>query len=255
LGSFVANHRPISGEFKMNSSNRFVLVTGAGGGLGLAVVRRLLRDGYAVAAVVRRESLSLGELQAEFADRLEVLNFDLRDWRALETWQPLVDPDRRWSGLVNNAAVAYDDLVSNTRADDLSTMFDVNVMAPILLSKMVIRNMILHQTPGSLVHVSSISTREGYKGLAMYAATKGALEAFSKGVAREWGSRGIRSNCVVPGFMETRMSAGLSTDQREKIYRRQPLGKAVEVDSVAATVSFLLGPDARSITGQEYVVA
>jgi 3-oxoacyl-[acyl-carrier protein] reductase len=131
----------------------------------------------------------------------------------------------------------------------------VNVLAPILLTKLVIRNFLLHRTAGSLVHVSSISTRDGYKGLAMYAATKGALEAFSKGVAREWGSRGIRSNCVVPGFMETPMSAGLGPEQREKIYRRQPLGKAVDVESVAATVSFLLGPDAGSITGQEYVVA
>ncbi len=239
----------------MNLSNRFVLVTGAAGGLGLAVVRRLLGDGYSVSAVVRRESQTLKDLQSEFGERLEVLQFDLTDWRALESWQPLIDPQRCWSGLVNNAAVAYDDLVSNARVDELATMFDVNVMSPILLSKLVIRNMILHQTPGSLVHVSSISTRDGYKGLAMYAATKGALEAFSKGVAREWGSRGIRSNCVVPGFMETPMSAGLSTDQREKIYRRQSLGKAVEVDSVAATVSFLLGPDSRSITGQAYVVA
>lgn len=239
----------------MNFSNRFVLVTGAGGGLGLAVVRRLLGDGYAVSAVVRREAVALAELQAEFGERLEVLNFDLSDWRALESWQPVVDPARCWAGLVNNAAVAYDDLVSNARVDDLSTMFDVNVLAPILLSKLMIRNMILHQTRGSLVHVSSISTRDGYKGLAMYAATKGAMEAFSKGVAREWGSRGIRSNCVVPGFMETRMSAGLSLEQREKIYRRRPLGKAVEMESVAATVAFLLGPDARSITGQDYVVA
>jgi len=239
----------------MNLSNRFVLVTGAAGGLGLAVVRRLLGDGYSVSAVVRRESVTLAELHAEFGERLEVLNFDLNDWRALESWQPLVDPQRCWAGLVNNAAVAYDDLVSNARVADLSTMFDVNVLAPILLSKLVIRNMILHQTRGTLVHVSSISTRDGYKGLAMYAATKGALEAFSKGVAREWGSRGIRSNCVVPGFMETSMSAGLSLEQREKIYRRRPLGKAVEVDSVAATVAFLIGPESRSVTGQDFVVA
>lgn len=231
-----------------------ILVTGAAGGLGLAIVQRLLRDGYGVSAVVRRESAELLALQPKFAGRLEILNFDLNDWRALETWQPMIDPHRRWAGLVNNAAVAYDDLVSNARADELSTMFDVNVLAPILLSKLVIRNMILHRTLGSLVHVSSISTRDGYKGLSMYASTKGALEAFSKGVAREWGSRGIRSNCVVPGFMETAMSEKLSTEQREKIYRRSPLGRAVEVESVAATVAFLIGLDSKSVTGQEFVV-
>jgi 3-oxoacyl-[acyl-carrier protein] reductase len=232
-----------------------VLVTGAGGGLGLAVVQRLLGQGYGVAAMVRRPAESLLGLADQYPGRLEILNFDLRDWQGLETFAPLVDPGRCWTGLVNNAAVAYDDLVTNARADEVEAMQAVNVLAPILLTKLVIRNFLLHRTAGSLVHVSSISTRDGYKGLAMYAATKGALEAFSKGVAREWGSRGIRSNCVVPGFMETPMSAGLGPEQREKIYRRQPLGKAVDVESVAATVSFLLGPDAGSITGQEYVVA
>ncbi|MBL8890152.1 MAG: SDR family oxidoreductase [Planctomycetaceae bacterium] len=236
------------------SKPKSILVTGAAGRLGLAIVQRLLREGQHVSAVVRRESAELLALQAQFDGRLEILSFDLSDWQAMESWQPLVDPSKVWSGLVNNAAVAYDDLVTNTRANELSAMFGINVFAAIVLSKLVIRNMILHQTAGSLVHVSSISTRDGYKGLAMYAATKGALEAFSKGVAREWGSRGIRSNCIVPGFMETAMSSKLSEEQRAKIYRRNPLGRAVEVESVAATVAFLIGPEANSVTGQDFVV-
>ncbi len=114
--------------------------------------------------------------------------------------------------------------------------------------------MILHQQGGSIIHLSSISAHTGYKGLSMYAATKGALEAFSKNTAREWGTRGIRSNCVVAGFMETAMSAGLSDDQKARIYKRTSLKQATEVASVAKTISFLLTAGASSITGQAIVV-
>jgi 3-oxoacyl-[acyl-carrier protein] reductase len=103
---------------------------------------------------------------------------------------------------------------------------------------------------GSIVHISSISAHTGYKGLAMYASTKGALEAFSKNTAREWGERGIRSNCLVAGFMETEMSASLTEDQKYRIYQRTSMKKPTDVDSVAETILFLLSGKASSITGQ-----
>ena len=83
----------------------------------------------------------------------------------------------------------------------------------------------------------------------MYAATKGAMEAFSKNTAREWGSKGIRSNCVVPGFMETSISSTLTDEQKMRIYQRTSLKKETEIASVASTVLFLLSDKAKSITG------
>jgi 3-oxoacyl-[acyl-carrier protein] reductase len=122
------------------------------------------------------------------------------------------------------------------------------------LTRFVIRNMLLHRKVGSLVHISSICSRTGFKGLSMYAATKGALESFSRGVAREWGGKGIRSNCVLPGFMETDMSATLTQEQREKIYRRSSLGMPTDPKVVAETVCYLLSDSSRSITGQDFIV-
>ena len=84
----------------------------------------------------------------------------------------------------------------------------------------------------------------------MYASTKGAIEAFSKNTAREWGERKIRSNCVVAGFMETEMSSTLSEEQKERIYRRTALKEATRIDSVAGTIAYLLSDKAASITGQ-----
>ena len=88
----------------------------------------------------------------------------------------------------------------------------------------------------------------------MYASTKGALEAFSKDTAREWGEKGIRSNCLVAGFMETAMSATLSTEQKDRIYKRTSLKRPTTTQSVAETVRFLLSQAAESITGQNVFV-
>ena len=110
--------------------------------------------------------------------------------------------------------------------------------------------MIYNKVSGSIVHISSISVHTGYNGLSMYASTKGALEAFSKNTAREWGRKGIRSNCVVAGFMETDMSSGLTNEQKDRIYNRTSLKKPTSKQSVASTIEFLLSDNSNSITGQ-----
>ena len=152
-------------------------------------------------------------------------------------------------GLVNNSAHPYDDLVTNANLDDLENMFRINVYSPMMLTKYMIRDMLLHNVSGSLVYISSVSAHTGYKGLSMYAASKGALESYSRTVAREWGEKGIRSNCVAPGFMETRMSSALSNDQKDRIYKRTSLKKETSIQSVAQTVEFLLSDRSSSITG------
>lgn len=229
-----------------------ILLTGVSRGLGLAIARRLLRDGHAVRGICRQPTPELHQLETEHGALLKVLVHDLANCSPFP--RELIPHDQVIDGFVNNAAVAYDDLVTNLRIEPLERMFRINVTAPMLLTREVIRNMLLHSVAGSIVHISSISVHTGYKGLAMYAASKGALEAFSKNTAREWGERGVRSNCVVAGFMETDMSANLTEDMKNRIYRRTSLKSASDPVSVAAAVAFLLGPDARSVTGQNIFV-
>jgi 3-oxoacyl-[acyl-carrier protein] reductase len=153
-------------------------------------------------------------------------------------------------GFVNNAAIAYDDIITNLNYDDLQTMYNVNVFSPMILTKYVLRDMLLNRNKGSIVHISSISAHTGYKGLAMYASTKGAIEAFSKNTSREWGALEIRSNVVCPGFMDTDMSSNLSIEQKNRIFNRNSMKKPVEVSAVATSVAFLLSEDSKGITGQ-----
>lgn len=229
------------------------LVTGCSRGVGIEICRVLLLQGHTVYGVARSYTDEFKTLESEFEDRLFFKSIDLSDSDNVHknVFKEFIDNKIQLHGFVNNAAMAYDDIVTNLKLNKLQTMYAVNVFTPMMITKYVLRNMLLHHTKGSIVHISSISAHTGYKGLAMYASSKGALEAFSKDTAREWGELGIRSNVVVPGFMETAMSATLSEEQKKRIYQRTSLKKATSVASVAETVAFLLSDAACSITGIE----
>ena len=229
-----------------------VLVTGCSRGVGLEICKVLLAQGNTVYGVARSHTDEFKALELEYAGKLFFKSIDLSDSEGARksVFKEFVTNDIVLDGYVNNAAVAYDDIVTNLNLNRLKAMYDVNVFTPMIITKYAIRNMLLHKTKGSIIHISSISVHTGYKGLAMYASSKGALEAFSKDTAREWGQLGIRSNVVVPGFMATAMSASLTEEQRSKIYARTSMKAATDVHSVAETVSFLLSDKACSITGQ-----
>lgn len=229
-----------------------ILVTGCSRGVGLKICEVLLAQGHTVYGVARSYTDEFKGLEAAYAGRLFFKSIDLASsGNVRETvFKEFITNKVQLDGFVNNAAMAYDDIITNLNVERLEEMFAVNVFTPMMLTKYAIRHMLLHKNKGSIVHISSISAHTGYKGLAMYASSKGALEAFSKNTAREWGALGIRSNVVVPGFMETAMSATLTDDQKDRIYKRTSLKAATSVESVAETVAFLLSEKAGSITGQ-----
>lgn len=229
-----------------------ILLSGVSKGLGLAIAESLLHLGYTVYGIARSKTEAFCQLQERFPDRLFFKSVDLQDAEGAHdaVFDDFIDFDTSLHGFVNNAAMAYDDIITNLHLEPLEAMYRVNVFSPMILTKYAIRNMLLHRVAGSIVHISSISVHTGYKGLSMYASTKGALEAFSKNTAREWGSRKIRSNCLVAGFMETEMSSTLSDDQKNRIYNRTSLKQPTSVKSVAETVAYLTSDKSQSITGQ-----
>ena len=220
-----------------------ILVTGCSRGVGLEICRVLLEQGHTVYGIARSCPDEFKALQTKYEGRLLYKSVDLSDSEHVKenVFKDFCGSKVQLDGYVNNAAVAYDDIVTNLNLDRLKAMYEVNVFTPMMMTKNVIRNMILHHTKGAIVHISSISVHTGYKGLAMYASSKGALE---------WGPMGIRSNVVVPGFMATAMSSTLTEEQRSKIYARTSLKDATSIRSVAETVAFLLSEKAESITGQ-----
>jgi len=228
-----------------------ILITGVSRGLGLEICNVLLNLGYTVYGISRSVTPEIEVLLNSYPKTFKYTTFDLSDTDNLvKNIKLLIPNDISIHGYVNNAAAAYDDIITNIKLTELKNMFELNVYSPMILTKYAIRNMLLHKTGGSIVHISSISVHTGYKGLSMYAATKGALEAFSKNTSREWGVKGIRSNCVVSGFMETEMSSTLDGDLKEKIKNRTSLKSLTNLTSVANTVEFLISDKSSSITGQ-----
>jgi len=233
-----------------------ILITGISRGLGLVIAKALLKLNYSIFGINRTNSDELNEIITEYPNNIKIFNYDLSDSAGAKNLLTgaFLPIDTPLHGFINNAAIAYDDIITNIQIEPLENMFRVNVFTPFILTKYVIRNMLFHKTAGSIIHISSISAHTGYKGLGMYGSTKGALEVFSKTTAREWGSKFIRSNCIVAGFMDTSMSSKLSPDQKDRIYKRTSLQIPTKMESVAETTVFLLSDKSESITGQNIFV-
>lgn len=232
-----------------------ILVTGVSRGLGLEITKTLIDLGYTVYGISRSINKDTIQLLTKYPKNFYHYTIDLNDdLNVIKNIKSSLPKGIVLHGFVNNAAMAYDDIITNLNLDKLKVMYGVNVFSPLMITKFVIRNMILNRTKGSIVHISSISTQTGYKGLAMYASTKGALEAFSKNTSREWGSKGIRSNCVISGFMDTEMSSTINDELKNKIKNRTSLKSLTDIKSVSNTVEFLLSDKSCSITGQIFNV-
>ena len=230
-------------------SVQLALVTGGGRGLGLAIVERLLKDGYRVVAASRKPSDQFMALQRDWADALFFERLDLGETGTLYGFvRRILDNYGVPCALVNNAAVAHDGVLATMHESQIEETITTNVTGTLILTKYVARAM-MRQRIGAIVNVASVVASTGYSGLSVYAASKAAMIGFTRSLARELGRIGITVNAIAPGYMETDMTAGMGETQLEMIRRRSALRRLPEVGEVADSVAFLLGPGGRSITG------
>jgi 3-oxoacyl-[acyl-carrier protein] reductase len=228
---------------------RNVIVTGGSRGLGLAIARHLVGDGYKVIAIARKES---DELKAEIAKSDGTLAFAAFDLSQIDAIPDFVLRLKKEFGtpyaLVNNAALGTEGLLATMHNSQIEELTRVNVTAPIVLTKYVVRNM-MSAGGGRIVNISSIIASTGYSGLSVYGATKAALVGFTKSLAREVGRLGITVNAVAPGFISTEMTASLGEDGQARIAGRAALKRLAAPEDVANAVGFLLDDKARNVTG------
>lgn len=229
-----------------------ILLTGGSRGLGLALCRSLAEAGYTVATVSRKGSPELEQLASEFPGKIESHFADLSRSENLEPLCGALRVRDGFHGFVANAAIGTEGLLTLTSKTRIEECLQLNLASVILLTREVLKGML--STGGSLVFISSITALRGYSGLSVYSATKGALLSFSRGLAREYGARNIRSNCILPGFLETEMTGTLVPEDKQRIERRTALHRLGRPADIAATVKFLLSPEAGFITGTEIVI-
>jgi 3-oxoacyl-[acyl-carrier protein] reductase len=238
-----------------NSQGRVVVITGGSRGLGAGIVQAYLDEGYRVATCARTRTAEIDRWLAdpETADRLLFSETDLSDRAAdAEFISAVVEKWQRIDILVNNAGVARDSILATARAEDVDTVIDLNLKGTLEITRLVSRRM-LAQGSGFIINISSVVGLSGYRGLAVYSATKAALDGLTRALARELGSRGIMVNSVAPGYLRTEMSHGIDEDQLKQIIRRTPAGRLGEPDDIARIVMFLTSEDNRYITGQVIV--
>lgn len=227
----------------------YVIVTGASKGLGLAICRQALISGFVVVALARTLSKELEDMTTASDERCYYLRADLSDLGHIPALcRQIVKTFGRPYGLINNAAAGHDGVLATMPNGEIDHLMRLNVQSPMLLTKYLLRSMLLNRK-GRIINISSIIAKTGFNGLSVYAATKAALEGFSKSLAREVGKAGITVNCVAPGYMQTDMTGDLQGEKLAAIKRRSPLGKLATVEDAAAMVIFLLSEQASSITG------
>jgi len=223
---------------------RNVVVTGASRGIGLAIAQKLRKSGYNVIAVARRQTEAIANAPIAFR------SFDLEDIAGIG---PFVRGLRRdfgpiW-GLVNNAAIGTSGILSMARDADIERVLRVNTVSPLVVSKYVVRGMLVDGRGGRIINIASIAAWAGSSGLAAYSASKAALIGATHSLARETGPAGITVNAVAPGYIDTDMTHGMELEQRQRIIRRSALRRLAECDDVAHAVEFLVTDKAKNITG------
>ena len=233
------------------------IVSGGSRGLGAALVSDFLTRGYRVATFSRSFSPFIEECLARDPgqDAFHWEKIDGSNRHGIDEFVRTVRQKfSRIDVLVNCAAILPEGMLTLTQSRDVEQALGINVGGAIWLTQACVKVMLALGTRGGIVNISSINAHKGREGVAVYSATKAALEGLTRALAKELGPRGIRVNAVAPGFFESDMTHGMSQEARDRLSRRTPLGRLGRVDDVVGVVRFIVSENASFITGQTIVV-
>jgi 3-oxoacyl-[acyl-carrier protein] reductase len=239
--------------------DQVALVTGGSRGIGRGIVLALAREGAKVAFVFHSNQAAATELEQEVAKSGGVakgIQADVSDPAAAERVVAGVLAEHgRLDILVNNAGVIRDKLFVQLEADDWNAVVNTNLNGVFAFCKAVSKQMVFKQRSGRIINVSSIAAEHVNKGQANYAASKGAINSFTRVLAAELGARNVLVNAVAPGFIATDMSQAVRNMAGEDNLKKLiPVKRLGSPEDIAGVVVFLCSPAAAYITGQVITV-
>jgi 3-oxoacyl-[acyl-carrier protein] reductase len=233
----------------MQLKEKNIIVTGASGGIGNAIVKKLYEQGGNVLATGTREE-KLQELKQKFKD-IKILKFDISNHEKIEEFINNATDELGGSldCIINNAGITKDNLTIRMSMEEWSRVIDINLTSTFLMSKFAIKKMLKNKS-GKIINITSVVGHTGNVGQANYTASKAGIVAMSKSLAIEYAKKNININCISPGFISTAMTDKIDEKFKDSIISKIPANRLGQPEDIANAVIFLASPGSDYINGE-----
>jgi 3-oxoacyl-[acyl-carrier protein] reductase len=232
-----------------NLENKNIIVTGASGGIGNAIIKKLNEAGANILASGTRIE-KLEELKKKY-EKIKILKFDISQSEKIEEFIENATNELGGSldGIINNAGITQDNLAIRMSLEEWQKVININLTSTFLLSKFAIKKMLKNKS-GKIVNITSVVGHTGNLGQANYTASKAGIVAMSKSLAIEYAKKNININCISPGFIKTAMTDKIDEKFKEVIISKIPSARLGEPDDIANAVLFLSSDQSNYINGE-----
>ena len=232
-----------------NLENKNIIVTGASGGIGNAIIKKLNEVGANILASGTRIE-KLEELKKKY-EKIKIVKFDISQSEKIEEFidNATNELGESLDGIINNAGITQDNLAIRMSLEEWQKVIDINLTSTFLISKSAIKKM-LKKKSGKIVNITSVVGHTGNLGQANYTASKAGIIAMSKSLAIEYAKKNININCISPGFIKTAMTDKLDDKFKEAIISKIPSARLGEPDDIANAVLFLCSSQSNYINGE-----
>jgi len=232
-----------------NLENKNIIVTGASGGIGNSIIKKLNEAGANILASGTRIE-KLEELKKNFKN-IKIIKFDISQSDKIEEFIENATNELGGSldGVVNNAGITQDNLAIRMSLDEWQKVININLTSTFLMSKFAIKKMLKNKS-GKIVNITSVVGHTGNLGQANYTASKAGIIAMSKSLAIEYAKKNINVNCISPGFIKTAMTDKIDEKFKEIIVSKIPSARLGEPDDIANAVLFLSSDQSNYINGE-----
>ena len=232
-----------------NLENKNIIVTGASGGIGNAIIKKLNEVGANILASGTRIE-KLEELKKKY-EKIKILKFDISKSEKIEEFIENATKELGGSldGIINNAGITQDNLGIRMSLEEWQKVININLTSTFLLSKFAIKKMLKNKY-GKIVNITSVVGHTGNLGQSNYTASKAGIVAMSKSLAIEYAKKNININCISPGFIKTAMTNKIDEKFKEVIISKIPSARLGEPDDIANAVLFLSSEQSNYINGE-----
>lgn len=234
------------------------MITGCNRGIGKEAVCLFAEHGYNLICCIRKENEDFSALVSELKDRsqvnVEILYFDMTDEESIkEALKPVLKERRQIDVLINNAGIATGGFLQMTSMKQLKEVFQINYFSHVLITQLITKLM-MRQKSGCVINMGSVAGLDNFAGYTAYGASKAAMMAFTRTIARELAPYNIRVNAIAPGLTDTGMAGQMEEKAWKEMVERTDMNRLGEPNEIAQMMLFLASDKASFITGQVYRV-